>query len=204
LSNLNSFLFLGGVEQNPAGVNQTSSAYNLQFVNGAYELTFIGGAPSQNTVLDFRGILSGSRYRNSGISTVFVSSVDDIAPLFTNTRVKFELKINGVPLDPTKVNAQNMFVSLGGVMQIPGPQIGSTLAGSTYTVAVNTVTKVLEITFATPPAVGLTCNIRVVASDEFLSCPLPPGLLNTTLQDGPGVVTNELGQIIEIDSGLIT
>ena len=203
LSNLNSFLFLGGVEQNPAGINQTSSAYNLQFVGGAYELTFIGGVPDPDTVLDFRGILPGNKYRSAGISTVFVSSVDDIAPLFTNTRVTFELRINGVPLDPTKVNAQNMFVSLGGVMQIPGPQIGSTLAGLTYTVAVSPITKVLEITFATPPAVGLTCNIRVVASDEFLSCPLPPGLLSSELQDGPGILVNELNQIIGIDSGLI-
>ena len=89
-------------------------------------------------------------------------------------------------------------------MQIPGSQTGSPLAGSTYTVAVNTVTKVLEITFATPPAIGLTCNIRIVASDEFLSCPLPLNLIDATLKDGPGIVINDLGQIVEIDAGLIT
>jgi hypothetical protein len=64
-------------------------------------------------------------------------------------------------------------------------------------------TKVLEITFAVPPATGTTCNIRVIASDEFLTCPIPPELLNTALQDGPGIVINEQNQIIEIDSGLI-
>ena len=203
LTNLNSFVFLGGVEQNPSGVNQTSAAYTIDSSSGASTLSFIGGAPQAGTTLDFRGILSGSRYRNAEVSTVFVSSVDDIAPLFNNTQRTFALEIDGVPLDPTKVNAQNMFVSLGGVMQIPVAQTGNPLAGLAYTVAQNPVSKALEITFATPPAIGTTCNIRVITSDEFLTCPLPPELLDTTLQDGPGIVINENNQIIEIDSGLI-
>jgi hypothetical protein len=203
LNNLNSFVFLGGVEQNPAGINQTSSAYSIQFSTGVNTLSFIGGSPQAGTTLDMRGILSGSRYRSAGVSTVFVSSVDDIAPLFNNTRTTFELEIDGVPLDPTKVNSQNMFVSLGGVMQIPVAQTGDPLAGLAYTVAINTISKVLEITFATPPAIGTTCNIRVIASDEFLTCPLPEGLLDTTLQDGPGIEINDKNQIISIDPGLI-
>ena len=155
------------------------------------------------TVLDMRGILSGSRYRNAGISTVFVSSVDDIAPRFNNSQSTFNLEIDGVPLDPSKVSSQNMFVSLGGVMQVPVAQAGNPLAGLAYTVAVNAITKVLEITFATPPAIGTTCNIRVIASDEFLTCPIPDSLLQTTLQDGPGIVVNDQNQIIAIDPGLI-
>jgi hypothetical protein len=150
-----------------------------------------------------RGILSGERYRNAKVSTVFVSSVDDIAPLFTNTRRTFPLTIGGLPLDPNKVSAQSMFVSLGGVMQVPVEQEGNPLAGLAYTVSLNSVTKTLEITFATPPATGTTCNIRIIASDEFLTCPIPPELLDTALQDGPGIVINEQNQIIEIDSGLI-
>jgi hypothetical protein len=137
------------------------------------------------------------------VSTVFVSSADDVAPLFNNTRQTFPLEIDGVPLDPTKVNAQNMFVSLGGVMQVPVAQTGNPLAGLAYTVAVNSVTKVLEITFAVPPAIGTTCNIRVITSDEFLTCPIPPELLNDELKEGPGVIVNDKNQIIEIDSGLI-
>ena len=203
LNNLNSFVFLGGVEQNPAGSNQTSSAYSIQFTTGENTLSFIGGSPQAGTTLDMRGILSGSRYRSAGVSTVFVSSVDDIAPLFNNTRSTFELEIDGVPLDPTKVNSQNMFVSLGGVMQIPVAQTGNPLAGLAYTVAVNVISKVLEITFATPPAIGATCNIRVIASDEFLTCPIPESLLNTTLEDGPGIIVNDKNQIIGIDTGLI-
>jgi hypothetical protein len=203
LSNLNSFVFLGGTEQNPSGNNQNSAAYTVNYSSGASTLSFIAGAPQEGTTLDVRGILSGSRYRNAGISTVFVSSVDDISDLFNNTQTTFPLVIDGVPLDPTKVNAQNMFVSLGGVMQIPVAQTGDPLAGLAYTVGLNSITKVLEITFAVPPLSGTTCNIRVIASDEYLTCPLPPGLTNTTLQDGPGIIVNDQNQIIQIDPGLI-
>jgi hypothetical protein len=203
LTDLNSFVFLGGVEQNPAGINQTSSAYTVATTGTTTTLTFIGGSPQSGTVSDIRGILSGERYRQSGISTVFVSSADDIAPLFNNTRTTFPLEIDGLSLDPTRVNAQNMFVSLGGVMQMPVASEGNPLAGNAYTVAVNTVTKVLEITFATPPLTGTTCNIRVITSDEFITCPLPANFYTTSLQDGPGILMNEDNQIIGIDPGLI-
>jgi hypothetical protein len=201
LSNLNSFIFLGGVEQNPGGIPvQSSPAYSI--LNNPTQVAFTG-APVAGTVLDMRGILSGSRYRNAGVSTVFVSSVDDISVLFNSTQTKFPLTIGGVALDPNKVNAQNMFVSLGGVMQIPVAQSGDPLAGLAYTVGVDSVTNVLEITFAVPPAIGTTCNIRVITSDEFLTCPIPPELLDNSLQDGPGIVINDQNQIIAIDPGLI-
>jgi hypothetical protein len=202
LTNLNSFVFLGGVEQNPAGLSQTSAAYSIDNSLGVSTLSFIGGSPEEGTVLDFRGIISGSRYRNVGLSTVFVSSVDDIAPLFDNIQTTFALTIGGVPLDPTKVNSQNMFVSLGGVMQIPVAQEGDPLAGLAYNVGFNSVTKAFEITFATPPQRRTTCNIRIITSDEYLTCPIPD-LFNTALRDGPGIGVNDQSQIIEIDSGLL-
>jgi hypothetical protein len=138
------------------------------------------------------------------VSTVFVSSVDDIAPLFNNTQKTFSLTINGEPVDPNKVNAQNMFVSLGGVMQIPVAQGANPSSGLAYSVGLNNVTKTLEITFATPPLQYTTCNIRVVTSDEFLTCPLPPQLFETAVQIGPGITVDERNQIIDIDSGLIS
>lgn len=201
--NLDSFIFLGGIEQNPAGVNQTSASYDIQYSDGDGSVIFIGGAPDAGTTLDFRAILSGERYRNAGVSTVFVSSVDDIAPLFDNTQRNFALEIDGESLDATKVNSQNIFVSLGGTMQIPVSQSGSPLAGLAYTVQVNQITGGLEITFAEPPLIGTTCNIRVVTSDEFLTCPLPASLTNTSLQDGPGVQVNFGNQIVGIDPGEI-
>ena len=203
LTNLNSFVFLGGTEQNPFGNNQNSAAYTINYSTGASTLSFIAGAPQDGTTFDMRGILSGSRYRNAGISTVFVSSVDDISDEFNNTQTTFALKIDGVPLDPSKVNAQNMFVSLGGVMQIPVAQSGDPLAGLAYTVGLNPITRLLEITFAVPPLTDTTCNIRVITSDEFLTCPIPSELTNTTLQDGPGISVNDQNQIIAIDPGLI-
>ena len=203
VSNLNSFVFLGGVEQNPYGLAQTSAAYNITGTPTTSELSFIGGSPLSGTTLNIRAILSGSRFRNAGISTVFVASVDDIAPLFDSTKTTFPLEIDGLSLDPVKVNSQNMFVSLGGVMQIPIANVGDPLAGNAYTVKLNSISKVLEITFAAPPVGGSTCNIRVITSDEFITCPLPGSLTDTTLRDGPGIVTNNDNQIISIDPGLI-
>jgi hypothetical protein len=203
LTDLNSFVFLGGTEQNPAGPTQNSAAYTIQTSGNTKSLSFIGGTPQAETVLDFRGIVPGERYRNANVSTVFVASADDLSTYFDNTLTTFPLEIGGVPLDPTKVNAQNMFVSLGGVMQIPIAQAEDVLAGNAYSVQQNLTTNQLEITFSVPPATGTTCNIRIVTSEEFLTCPLPAELFNTTLQDGPGIIVNDQNQIIEIDSGLI-
>lgn len=201
LSDLNSFVFLSGVEQNPAGLTQTSAAYTINDSNGLKVLSFIAEAPPEGTTLDTRAIVTGSRYRNSNISTVFVSSVDDIAPLFNNSLRTFPLKIGNLALDPIKVNAQNIFVSLGGVMQIPVSQTGDPLSGPAYTVSYNTVSRNLEITFATAPQVTTTCNIRIVTSDEFLTCPVPSGVVDTVLRDGPGVDINAGNQITGIDPG---
>lgn len=204
LSDFNSFVFLSGVEQNPAGLTQTSAAYTIDYSSGVSVLTFIGGAPQVGTTFDMRGIVSGEKYRRANLSTVYVVSTDDISPLFNTTRTTFPLLINGQPADPTKVNKENIFVSLGGVMQIPIAQSeDAVLAGNAYNVQVNPVTKVLEITFAVAPIDNTTCNIRIITSDEFLTCPLPPELLDTALQDGPGITVNEFNQIVDIDSGLI-
>jgi hypothetical protein len=203
LTNLNSFVFLSGVEQNPDGVSQTDPAYNINSASGVTTLSFIGGSPQDSTVFDMRGIMSGSRYRNSGVSAVYVVSVDDIAPIFNNTLTTFPLSIGTDPLDPNKVSAENIFVSLGGVMQIPVAQSGNPLAGNAYTVALNPVSSQLEITFAVPPAQDTTCNIRVITSEEFLTCPLPPSLAKDDVVIGPGLEVNEFNQIIGIDSGLI-
>ena len=134
---------------------------------------------------------------------MYVTSVDDIAPLFNGTLKNFPLTVNNIAVDPLKVNAQNMFVSLGGVMQIPIAQSGSALAGLAYTFTTNAVTGVPEITFANPPAPGSTCNIRIITSEEFVTCPLPEGFADTSLNDGPGIEVNAAGQILNIDQGTI-
>jgi hypothetical protein len=205
LNNSNSFVFLGGVEQNPFGTLQNDPAYTITLTNGAPTLTFIGGAPLTGTTINVRGILSGSKYRNTGVPSVFVTSVDDISNLFNDTLTTFPLTLFGVTLDPAVVNEENMFVSLGGAMQLPTPSVGNPMAGNAYEVGFNSLTSQFEITFAAPPPSNATCNIRVITGigNEFITCPLPPNLLDQTLRSGPGIVTNADGQIIDIDSGLI-
>jgi hypothetical protein len=203
ITNLNSFVFLSGVEQNPTGINQTTAAYTINESAGFKVLSFIGEAPLPGTTFDSRVILTGTRYRNASVSTVFVNSVDDLSPRFNGSLRTFALTIDSVALDPIKVNAENIFVSLGGVMQIPVAQAGDPLAGLAYTVGYNSVSRNLEITFAVAPAVGTTCNIRVITSDEFLTCPIPPQLEDTFLRDGPGVDINADNQITGIDPGEI-
>ena len=137
---------------------------------------------------------------------MFVNSVDDISALFNGASITFPLTVEGTPLDPNVVNAQNMFVSLGGVMQLPIASEGSPLAGLAYSIAFNSIVEEFQITFASPPQFGTTCNIRVITGigNEFITCPLPLGLGDTPLVSGPGVTVNDIGQIIDIDAGLIS
>jgi hypothetical protein len=206
LTNLNSFVFLSGIEQLPSGLGQASPAYTITKVGKVSTMSFIGGAPPANVSLDFRAILSGQKYRKTLTDVLYVTSVDDISVYFDSVATTFPLTVGGIDVNSTVVNAQNMFVSLGGVMQIPIAVAGNPLSGNAYTVAYNPITFKTEITFAVAPQFGTTCNIRLVtgSQDQFIICPLPPGTgEETTLVAGPGVRVNDSGQIIDIDSGLI-
>jgi hypothetical protein len=136
---------------------------------------------------------------------VNVISVDDISVFFNNATTSFPLYVNNLPLNPDLVNSENMFVTLGAVIQIPHNVAGNPLSGNAYTVQVNPITKLLEITFAAPPLLGTSCTIRVVSSEpkDLIICPLPPGLANQPLRPGDGVEANEDGEITRIDPGLI-
>jgi hypothetical protein len=158
---------------------------------------------------DFRAIVSGSGYRSVGTQIVNVISVDDISVFFDNATASFPLFVTrgGIPqpVNPDLVNAENMFVTLGAVVQIPHNVAGDPLSGNAYTVQINPATNLLEITFATPPAFACACTIRVVSSEpeDLIICPLPPGLGTQTLTAGDGVLANAEGQITGIDPGLI-
>jgi hypothetical protein len=149
--------------------------------------------------------VSGSSYRSFGTQIVNVISVDDISVFFDNATSTFPLFVNNQPLNPDLVNAENMFVTLGAVVQIPHNVAGDPPAGNAYTVQVNPATNLLEITFATPPAFACSCTIRVVSSEpeDLIICPLPLGLGVQTLTAGDGVQANAEGQITGIDPGLI-
>lgn len=205
INNNNSFIYLSGVAQTPLGSGYPDPAYGITSTPLATTLSFIGGAPPAALSYDFRAIVSGSRYRATNTEIVNVISVDDISVFFDAALTTFPLYVDNQPLNPDLVNAENMFVTLGAVIQIPHNVAGNPLAGNAYTVQVNPVTKLLEITFANPPAVDCSCTIRVVSSDpkELIICPLPPGLADQTLVAGDGVVSNADGEIIRIDPGLI-
>jgi hypothetical protein len=205
ITNGNSFIYLSGVAQTPLGSGHPDPSYGITNTPLATTLSFIGGAPEASLSYDFRAIVSGPRYRATNTNIVNVISVDDFSVFFDSATTTFPLYVNNQPLNPDLVNAENMFVTLGAVVQIPHNVAGDPLSGNAYTVQVNPVTNALEITFATPPALGCSCTIRVVSSEpeELIICPLPPGLTDQTLVSGDGVESNADGEIIRIDPGLI-
>jgi hypothetical protein len=205
INNTNSFIYLSGVAQTPQESGYPDPAYGILASPLGSTLSFIGGAPSAGMLYDFRAIVSGSTYRSVGTQIVNVISVDDISVFFDNATASFPLLVNNQPINPDLVNAENMFVTLGAVVQIPHNVAGDPPAGNAYTVQVNAATQLLEITFAVPPAFGCACTIRVVSSEpaELIICPLPPGLGPQALFSGDGVLANADGEIIGIDPGLI-
>jgi hypothetical protein len=82
-------------------------------------------------------------------------SFDDISIDFDSTTTVFTLRYNGSVVNPAIVNSQNVFVSLGGAMQIPG-------------IAYNIINS--QIVFTEPPATFATCNLRLITNAEFIPC----------------------------------
>lgn len=205
IDNNNSFIYLGGVAQTPAASGHPDPSYLINTIAGASTISFTGSPVPGGTTYDFRAIVSGARYRQANYPIVNVISLDDISVYFNNSRKTFPLFVDGEPILPSLVNAENMFVTLGAVIQIPNPQAANPKSGDAYTVQLNDVTNILEITFAVAPQAGTSCTIRVVSSEpkEFITCPLPPGLENQAIVAGDGVSTNEYNEIVKIDSGLI-
>ena len=205
INNKNSFIYLSGVAQTPQESGYPDPAYGIVTSPLGTTLRFIGGAPSVGMLYDFRAIVSGSTYRSVGTQIVNVISVDDISVFFDNATASFPLYVNNQPLNPDLVNAENMFVTLGAIVQIPHNVAGDPLAGNAYTVQVNPATKLLETTFAAPPSFGCACTIRVVSSEpeNLIVCPLPPGLGTQILVAGDGVLADIEGRIIGIDPGFI-
>lgn len=205
ISNENSFVYLTGVAQTPQGSGHPAPAYTITNTPISTSLSFIGSAPPTGMPYDFRAIVSGSRYRSGGYELVNVISVDDISVDFDGATTTFPLYVDNLPLNPDLVNAENMFVTLGAVIQIPHNVAGNPLSGNAYTVQINPLTKLLEITFAAAPIFGTSCTIRVVSSEpkNLIVCPLPPGLATQPIVAGDGIETNADGEISRIDPGLI-
>jgi hypothetical protein len=201
----NSFIYLSGVAQTPSGSGHPDPAYTITNTPVQTTISFIGSPPPSGLSYDFRAIVSGQSYRISGYPIVNVIAIDDISVFFDGAKTTFPLYVDNLPISPALVNAENMFVTLGAVIQIPHNVAGDPLSGNAYTVQVNATTKLLEITFAEPPLFGTSCTIRVVSSEpkELIVCPIPDALIPKTLTAGDGVIADADGQIIAIDPGLI-
>ena len=172
----NTLMFLGGVEQIP------NSAYTIGDKTPTTVIfTFTGEVPPAGTTLDLRAICSGIYWTTRTLQPVSVYSLDNIAGLFDGAVTKFALTVNGgIPLNPDIVNAENIFVSVGGALQLPD---------ISYTVTRSV------ITFTEPPLQGTTSNLRIVTNSEFITCP-QPGYGQEIQQWGLPLTQEVLGQAL--------
>lgn len=205
LDNSNAFFFLGGVPQVPLISGYPDPSYTISTTNIESTLTFLGDPPLEGLTFDLRAAVSGPLYRNAKYPIVNVIPIDDISGFFDNILTSFPLYVDNQPVNPSFVNAENMFVSLGAVIQIPHNVAGNPLSGNAYTVQVNPVTKLLEITFAEAPRIGYSCVMQAVSPEpaNFIICPLPAAIDNRAIVSGNGVYVNERNEIIRIDPDLI-
>ena len=173
----NTFMFLGGVEQIPG----SGSSYTLNRISPTeVQFTFLGEVPPAGTTLDLRAVCSGTYWTTRTLQPVAVYSLDTIAPFFDGAVTQFALTASGLPLNPNVINAENLFVSLGGAMQLPN--VSYTITGST-------------ITFVEPPLEGTTSNLRIVTNAEFITCP-QPGYGQEIQQWGLPLTQEVLGQAL--------
>ena len=80
-----------------------------------------------------------------------------ISDQFDGVRISFDLTRGGLPIPISQLSENAMFVTVGGVMQIPL---------SAYTLATVGGIVVPTITFSGPPPAGASCDIRIVTSDD--------------------------------------
>jgi hypothetical protein len=115
---------------------------------------------------------------------VEVYSLDDISSEFNGAQTSFTLKYGGKVVNAATVTADNLLLSLGGAVQIPGVS---------YTVE-NSV-----LTFSDPtdaPQSDTLVNLRVITNAEFIFCPNQGKYGSSFLRWGPGIIltlANEAG-----------
>ncbi len=175
----NLFVFLGGVEQIPV------EAYYVKRIDASTLEIYFTEAPVPGTVVDIRCFTTGEYWVDQAIYPVEVYSLDDIAPLFNGARKTFPLTADGLPLNPAVVSTENLFISVGGAIQLPT---------ASYTVTGN------EITFTEAPATDTSSNLRILTNAEFLTCPRANGG-GDVIRWGPGLILTLANSLIGMDSG---
>lgn len=81
---------------------------------------------------------------------VRIFTVDNIATAFDNSATEFALTEGGAVIPASLISDDTTFVSLGGVMQIPGDSYSIQASGLGS-----------KIVFTSPPSTGTSCDIRV-------------------------------------------
>jgi hypothetical protein len=175
----NLFVFLGGVEQIPG------DAYYVTRLDASTFEIYFTDAPLPGTVVDIRCFTTSEYWVNQAVYPVEVYSLDDIAPMFNGARKTFPLTSGGVPINPAVVSTENLFISVGGAIQLPN---------LSYTVSGN------EVTFSEAPATLTTSNLRILTNAEFLTCPRGNGY-GDLLRWGPGLITAINNAVLGMDSG---
>lgn len=178
----NTFVFIGGVDQIPTFAG-TTNAYSISKIDAqTVQITFTE-APKAGLSYDIRAVCSADYWSSRSIYPVEVYCMNDISGGFDGATRDFALTYGSeyLPVNPATVNDQNLFVEVGGSLQLPS--IDYVVIGST-------------IHFTAPPTGGLTCNIRVITNAEFLTCPQSNIYAGSFLNWGPSIVikmATELG-----------
>lgn len=183
----NTFLILGGVEQIPLSDVSPSSnswAYSLSKESQTSVSVTFNGQPLENSTIDIRAICTAPYWSTRSVYPVAVYSLDPVSEQFDGAKTVFNLTYGGKTINAATVNQDNLIVSLGGAIQIPGVS---------YTVQGN------QIVFSDKvdaPEYGTSINMRVIANAEFINCPVQGKYGGNFMEWGPGIVlkiANEQG-----------
>lgn len=180
----NTFIVLGGVEQIPLSPNNSvydSWSYSISKSTTSpteVDITFstIGGAPSAGTTVDVRAVCTAFYWSSRGVFPVGVYSLDSISGQFDGAQTVFNLTYNGKTVNAATVTRENLLVSLGGAIQIPG---------DSYEV-VNS--QIIFSDKVDAPKLGTSINLRVITNAEFINCPPQGKYGGNFIEWGPSLV----------------
>jgi hypothetical protein len=175
-------MFMGGVEQIP------DLAYSISRIGdtNTFQVVF-NEAPKTGTTFEMRAVCTASYWASRRANPVEVYSIDDLSTQFNGAKTEFVLTKDGQTINSAVVNTQNLFVSLGGAMQLP-----------TYSYSVQGS----KIVFTEAPLAGTSSNLRIVTNAEFITCP-QLGLADSFVRWGPGLLLSLANQLTGIDPGTL-
>lgn len=177
----NTFVILGGVEQIPLSEITPSLypfSYSLERVSADTVKINFGNPPPAGTTIDIRSICTASYWASRSIYPVAVYSLDSISNQFDGAKTIFNLTYGGKSVNPSTVTQQNLVISLGGAIQIPGEQYSYIVRGS----------QIIFNDKIDAPEAGTHINMRVITNADFINCPVQGKYTGNFMEWGPGLV----------------